>query len=73
MMVVVLACCIVRIMPEGAFVVGGCFWGFSSGCSGFGGPLDCLGVFLGVEGMHVVEVWELASDCLPPGHFCMMD
>ena len=71
--VAVLACCIVRFMPRGAFVVGGCFLRFLSGCSGFGMPLDCLSVFSGAEGMRVVEAWKLASDFLPPGHFCMVD
>jgi hypothetical protein len=23
--------------------------------------------------MRVVEAWKLASDCLPPGHFFMVD
>ena len=23
--------------------------------------------------MRVVEAWKLAIDCLPPGHFCMVD
>ena len=60
-------------MPEEAFVVGGCLLGLLSVCSGFGGPLDCVGVFSVVDGMRVVEAWKLASDCLPPGHFCMVD
>ena len=42
---VVLTCCIVRFMPGEAFAVGGCLLGLLSGCGGFGGPLDCLGVF----------------------------
>jgi hypothetical protein len=55
-MVADLACCIVRFMPRGAFVVGGFFGDFFRGfCSGFGMPLDCLSVFSGVEGMRVVE------------------
>ena len=53
---VVLTCCVVRLMPEETFVVGGCLLGLLSGCSGFGGPLDCVGVFSVVEGMRVVEV-----------------
>ncbi len=71
--VVVLTCCIVRLMPGKAFVVGGCILGLLSECSGFGGPLDCIGVFSLVEGMRVVEACKLASDCLPIRHFCMVD
>ena len=41
----VLPCCIVCFMPGEAFVVGGCLLGLLSGCSGFGVPLDCIGVF----------------------------
>ena len=67
--VAVLACCIVRFMPRGAFVVGWCFFGFLSKCSGFGMPLDCLSVFSGIEVMRVAEAWKLASDCLPRGIF----
>ena len=43
--VVVLTCCMARFMPVEAFVVGGFLLGLLSGCSGFGGPLDCIGVF----------------------------
>ncbi len=69
----VLAWCIVRFMPRGGFVVGWCFFLFLSKCSGFGMPLDCLSMFSGIELMRVAGAWKLASDCLPPGHFCMVD
>ena len=71
--VVVLTCCIVRFMSGEAFVVGGCLLGLFLGCAGFGEPLDCLDVFSVAEGMRDVEAWNLASDCLPPKHFCMVD
>ena len=72
-MFVFLACCVVPLIPEEAFDVGGCLLGLLSGCSGFGGPLDCIGVFSVVEGMRVVEAWKLASGYMPPKHFCMVD
>ena len=73
MVVVVFTCCIVRFMPGQAFVVGRSFLGLLPSCEEFDGPLNCLSVFTLVEGMCVVEAWKLASDCLPPNHFCMVD
>ena len=42
---IVFTCCMVRFMPGEAFVVGGCLLGLLSGCSRFGGSLNCIGVF----------------------------
>ena len=70
---VVFTCCMARFKPGEALVVGGCLLGLFSGCSGFGGPLDCIGVLIISEGVCVVEAWKLAIDCLPPCHFCMVD
>ena len=71
--VVVFTCCIVHFMPGQAFVVGRSFGGLLPSCEGFDGLLNCLSVLTVVEGMCVVEAWALASDCLPPKHFCMVD
>ena len=70
--VVVFTCCIVRFMPGEAIVVGVCLLGLLS-CAGFGGPLGWVGVLCIAEGVSVVKAWKLASDCLLPGHFCMVD
>jgi len=43
--VVTFTCCMVRFMPGKVFVGGECLLRLLSGCSGFGGPLDCIGVF----------------------------
>ena len=71
--VAVLTCCMARFKPGDVFVAGGCLLGLFLGCSGFGGPMDCIGVMLIAEGVCVVEAWKLAIDCLPPWHFCMVD
>ena len=42
--VVVFTYCMVRFMPGEALAVGGCLLELLSGCSGFGGPLYCIGV-----------------------------
>ena len=41
--IVVFTCRMARFKPGKAFVVGGCLLGFFSGCSEFGGTLDCIG------------------------------
>ena len=71
--VVVFTCCMVRFMPGEAIVVGGCLLGLFSGRAGFGGPLDCNGVLWISECVSFLVAWKLASDCFPPGHFCMVD
>ena len=42
--VVIFTCCMARFRPGEAVVVGGWLLGLLSGCSGFGGPLACIGV-----------------------------
>ena len=42
--VVVFICCMVRFMPREAFIVRERLLGLLSGCSWFGGQLDCIGV-----------------------------
>ena len=71
--VVVFTSYMVRFMPGEAFVDGRYLLGLLSGCAGFGEPLDCNGVLRIAEGVSVMEAWKLASDCLPPGHSCMVD
>ncbi len=61
------------VLNWGGLFFGECLLVLFSRCSGFGGAYVCIGVLWVARGVGVGEAWKLASACMPPGHFFMVD